>query len=150
MDFADCRARQIRRNASDVPASAPSQFILPPLAAGWLFIFRCACRRAPPAAHLRDIRHLESLHIETQTPAPQRCPDAHCCAVEQVQIPFLHCPSGPHWTFVTQVPHVPWAQACPPAHWLFDEHALQAPAMQASPGRPTDPKSTAKGAWLQS
>lgn len=35
---------------------------------------------------------------------------------------------------------MPCTQACPPAHWLFAVHALQAPAMQARP----------EGLWLGS
>jgi hypothetical protein len=31
---------------------------------------------------------------------------------------------------MTQVPQVPCTQACPPSHWLFDVHAVQAPLTQ--------------------
>jgi hypothetical protein len=71
--------------------------------------------------------------IETQTPAPQRCPDEHWESVEHAQKPSMQFPLDPHWAFVTQVPHVPPTQASPPPHWLLDEHAAHAPSMHASP-----------------
>jgi hypothetical protein len=75
----------------------------------------------------------ESSHIETQTPAPQRCPAAHWLLDEHTQKPSVHWPFGAHWALVTQVPHVPLTQACPPPHWLLAEHEPQAPWTQASP-----------------
>lgn len=50
-----------------------------------------------------------------------------------MQNPEKHCPLGPHWSFVAQVPHVPPTQASPPPHWLFAVHALQTPSMHANP-----------------
>src|SRR5260370_29710604 len=34
---------------------------------------------------------------------------------------------------MTHVPHVPITHACPPAHWLFEVHAVHAPLAQICP-----------------
>jgi hypothetical protein len=56
---------------------------------------------------------------------------------------------------MTQVPQVPWTQACPPAHWLFDEHAVHAPLTQicplgVAPPMNTGPPPVVLGAVVQS
>jgi hypothetical protein len=72
-------------------------------------------------------------HMDTHTPAPHRCPAAHCWLPVQVQNPAVHCPVVPHWALVTHVPHVPATQASPPPHWLLAVHAEHLPLMHASP-----------------
>src|SRR5580704_14253966 len=71
--------------------------------------------------------------MATQTPAPQRWPEAHCVSVTHAQKPPVHCPLEPHCESMTQVPHVPCTHACPPSHGLFEVQAAHAPLRQTSP-----------------
>jgi hypothetical protein len=50
--------------------------------------------------------------------------------VTQAQKPYVHWPFVPHCESMTQVPQVPWTHACPPSHWLFEEHAEHTPLTQ--------------------
>jgi hypothetical protein len=95
-------------------------------------------------------RSIGDPYISTQTPAPQRCPGAHCELLEQVQKPASHVPVGPHWELVTHVPHVPSTHACPPPHWLFAVQAAQAPLMHARPFWGMDDPTGSPPPWLQS
>src|SRR5580658_2669014 len=78
-------------------------------------------------------------HIGTQTPAPQRCPAAHCAELVHVQNPSMQLPPGPHWALVMQVPQVPSTHACPPPHWLLAVQWVQTPSTQARPGSTRGP-----------
>jgi hypothetical protein len=93
--------------------------------------------------------------MDTQTPAPQRCPGPHSGSLEHVQYPFVHRPvigahappsfgppslqlaGDPHCESLMHVPQVPCTHAWPPPHWLFCVHAPQAPFTHARPGAPT-------------
>jgi hypothetical protein len=79
------------------------------------------------------------VYIATQTPAPQRCPVAHCWSMVQMQKPLVHWPVAPHCAFVAHVPQVPPTHACPPPHWLLAVQFVQTPLTHASPGGPCGP-----------
>jgi hypothetical protein len=68
--------------------------------------------------------------------------------MEHAQALLTHCPFGPHCELETHVPQVPWTQARPPPHWLFDVHAVHDPATQTSPLGPM--LSSGPMRWLQS
>jgi hypothetical protein len=61
---------------------------------------------------------------------------------------LTHVPAGPHCESETHVPQVPWTQARPPPHWLFDVHATHDPATQTRPLGPME--RSGPMAWLQS